>query len=1097
MAYPEQIDRFVVKLNKKQGSDIYVVEEELQLADGKYEGLLAHDNVVNSSVKVYTGSRFTGEEIEAWTLSTPAETPWRRNIRIYASVPAVYVTYETPGDTVEAEDVNGLQEAVTATQTEVDRYKASNEAVVEGITTRLTTVESSKAEKTDVDSQLLTKADKSDTYTKTETDQRIQGIVAAAPAALDTLAELAEALDNDPDFAGTMTMQLAGKVDKVSGKGLSTEDYTPAEKAKLAGIAAAAGTAASATDAVIGSRTITDTATPADSGLLTTLLSGLAHMIKSITGKSSWRTAPATTLEAAKGHMDRTDNPHGVTKDQVGLGNVQNYPISSQAQAEAGTANSFYMTPLRTLNALTSLGIPAKMKRYAGDLDNLKTTGLYAISATEANLPNSSSAYYVLVMRWTNSDESVGSHVLQVAYGQGVNNRSHYMRTYVDGTGWQGWISFAPRTIVNSTTNGLMSYQDKNKLDGIASGANNYTHPAGDGNLHVPATSTTNSGKVLRAGATAGSIAWGSVASAEVTEDSMHRFVTDDDKAAWNNSPDTGILAAAADLNTIVKAGMYRLQGNNTNGPSGVNFNYGQLLVVRGTGDTIAQMLFLYGSGAVYSRAGNPSNVGGTGSWQPWKELASATLVNSSSAGLMSAADKTKLDILSEREDIGGMTVNIDDYTLSDGTKLSRYFIAKTIAATANITNIPVTGQPFLLNVELIRWARDSDYVSLQTFISASSRRVYYRWCTSGSWSSWYRSYDENSLTNATTSATGLMSAADKTKLNGVAEGANNYVHPTGAGNNHIPAGGASGQFLKYSAAGTATWVTPVKGDVGLGSVENYGIATQSEAETGSSTTKYMTPQRTAQAIDIRIANMGGGDMQKSVYDANNNGKVDAAEAADSVPWSGVTGKPSSMPANGGNADTVDGKHAAQMTARVNLSGQVQTSSYRRSVIALCEVTNTNPSLNSYSIGTLTFHRNNGLSGTFIAQVGAEKKYNTSTLHFHGLYMGRSDSHIRPCTFTHNGTKYGGVEFFFGAAELHYVEFNGATNFGIFGLDYYDTQTSSAINAEVNDSLNFNEPILVSTFRFNGQQIWTSSNFDPDSKMSQGPITWSQLRGDA
>lgn len=85
---------------------------------------------------------------------------------------------------------------------------------------------------------LLLKADKEDTYNKEETDNRIQGIVDAAPEALDTLREIAEALNNDPDFAGTMTTQLAGKVDKEAGKGLSTNDYTTAEKIKLAGIAA-------------------------------------------------------------------------------------------------------------------------------------------------------------------------------------------------------------------------------------------------------------------------------------------------------------------------------------------------------------------------------------------------------------------------------------------------------------------------------------------------------------------------------------------------------------------------------------------------------------------------------------------------------------------------------------------------------------------------------------------------------------------------------------------------------------------------------------------------------------------------------------------
>ena len=40
------------------------------------------------------------------------------------------------------------------------------------------------------------------------------------------------------------------------------------------------------------------------------------------------------------------------------------------------------------------------------------------------------------------------------------------------------------------------------------------------------------------------------------------------------------------------------------------------------------------------------------------------------------------------------------------------------------------------------------------------------------------------------------------------------YSHPTSAGNKHIPSGGSSGQFLKYSASGTATWYTLTKSDI-------------------------------------------------------------------------------------------------------------------------------------------------------------------------------------------------------------------------------------------------------------------------------------------
>ena len=42
---------------------------------------------------------------------------------------------------------------------------------------------------------------------------------------------------------------------------------------------------------------------------------------------------------------------------------------------------------------------------------------------------------------------------------------------------------------------------------------------------------------------------------------------------------------------------------------------------------------------------------------------------------------------------------------------------------------------------------------------------------------------------------------------------------------------------------------------------------------------------------ELLVAAQTVGDMLKSIYDTNNDGKVDAAEAAESVPWSGVTGK--------------------------------------------------------------------------------------------------------------------------------------------------------------------------------------------------------------
>ncbi|TGE33316.1 phosphoglucomutase [Desulfosporosinus sp. Sb-LF] len=123
--YPEEVDSFTEKLNKKQ-TGVYSVEENLTITAGVFEGELAHDNINNASLLVYTGSKLTGERVMTYTLSNPADAPWRRIITVYSDQASVYVTYETPGDIVEADDVNDLQTSVKNTQTELERVKTAD-----------------------------------------------------------------------------------------------------------------------------------------------------------------------------------------------------------------------------------------------------------------------------------------------------------------------------------------------------------------------------------------------------------------------------------------------------------------------------------------------------------------------------------------------------------------------------------------------------------------------------------------------------------------------------------------------------------------------------------------------------------------------------------------------------------------------------------------------------------------------------------------------------------------------------------------------------------------------------------------------------------
>ena len=106
---------FLEKLNKVDGN-IYVIEESVDLKDGVYSGTLEHDNINPMTLTVHTGPKLTGDRIETYALSTPSLTPWKREIRIYADVPRVYISYECDGDTVEAEDINHVQAAINMTQ---------------------------------------------------------------------------------------------------------------------------------------------------------------------------------------------------------------------------------------------------------------------------------------------------------------------------------------------------------------------------------------------------------------------------------------------------------------------------------------------------------------------------------------------------------------------------------------------------------------------------------------------------------------------------------------------------------------------------------------------------------------------------------------------------------------------------------------------------------------------------------------------------------------------------------------------------------------------------------------------------------------------
>mgnify|MGYP005814185729 FL=1 len=69
--------------------------------------------------------------------------------------------------------------------------------------------------------------------TKDYINEKISNLVNSAPETLDTLGEIASALEENEDVISALNSVVSNKVDKVAGKGLSTNDFTNEDKTNL------------------------------------------------------------------------------------------------------------------------------------------------------------------------------------------------------------------------------------------------------------------------------------------------------------------------------------------------------------------------------------------------------------------------------------------------------------------------------------------------------------------------------------------------------------------------------------------------------------------------------------------------------------------------------------------------------------------------------------------------------------------------------------------------------------------------------------------------------------------------------------------------
>lgn len=285
---------------------------------------------------------------------------------------------------------------------------------------------------------------------------------------------------------------------------------------------------------------------------------------------------------------------------------------------------------------------------------------------------------------------------------------------------------------------GFMSATDKSKLDGIATGANKYTHPSYTAKTGVPTANATPA-----FGGTFSVTQPVSDATGHITAMNS-RTVTIPSTAATTS--EAGLMSATD------KA---KLDGIATGANAYTHPSYTARTGVPTANQTPAFGGTFSVSQPVSDATGHITAVTSRTVTIP------STAASTSAAGLMSAADKTKLD---------GIAENANAYTLPTASStLGGVKTTSTVTSTSGLTACPIiSGVPYYKDTNTT-YTHPTTSGNKHIPSGGSSGQIL-RWSADGT--AVWGADNNTTYSAATTSTDGLMSASDKTKLDGIATGA-------------------------------------------------------------------------------------------------------------------------------------------------------------------------------------------------------------------------------------------------------------------------------------------------------------------------------------
>lgn len=349
----------------------------------------------------------------------------------------------------------------------------------------------------------------------------------------------------------------------------------------------------------------------------------------------------------------------------------------------------------------------------------------------------------------THTAKSSGLYKITVDGTGHVSAATAVTKADITGLGIPG--SNTTYNAATTTAAGLMTAADKAKLDGIAAGANKYTytHPNSGVTAGTYKSVTVDAQGHVTGGSNPTTLAgYGITDAAKSSHSHKASDITDNIPA----SKISGVLS----LDNIPKAALERqvpvaddtARFKLTTG----DVQNGDVVKVKSTG----LMYFVTDQTKLNSADGYMEFTAGSAASVPWTGVTGKPSTFTPSSHKHAISDITNL-----QDTLNGKAAN---KTMTAATASA--------AGTAGLVPAPAAG-------------KQGQYLRAD-----------------GTWDK----PTDTTYNDVTTSVHGLMTAADKVKLNGIATNANNYTHPTSSGNKHIPSGGSSGKVLRWSADGTAVW---------------------------------------------------------------------------------------------------------------------------------------------------------------------------------------------------------------------------------------------------------------------------------------------------